>query len=237
MVIIPCFATGQTVADPFPRTISVSGSAELSVIPDEIYVSVRLKEYVSKRDGKQDLPKIKAGFLAACRAVKIPDSAVSVAEFEGGSSNWYWKRKARTQPDLLAEIEYEVMLSSMDKLDLLEEKLDEQATVSFSIQRVAHSKASIYRRQLKIDAVKAAKEKARYLAESIGERVGPAITISEPSERYYGNTSGIMLSNTVSQSSNRISSQRAASEGEEGRGSDMRRIRYRYEVSAVFTLQ
>lgn len=35
--------------NPFPKTISVTGSAELEIIPDEIYVSVMLREYQKKR--------------------------------------------------------------------------------------------------------------------------------------------------------------------------------------------
>jgi len=36
---------------PFPKTISVTGSAEMEIIPDEIYVQVDLREY--KKNGRR----------------------------------------------------------------------------------------------------------------------------------------------------------------------------------------
>ena len=47
---------------------------------------------------------------------------------------------------------------------------------------MAHSKEKEFKKQLKIQAVKAAKEKAIYLAGAIGENIGEAITINEPNE-------------------------------------------------------
>ncbi len=60
------------------------------------------------------------------------------------------------------------------------EKLDDEATQGFFISRTSHSKIEEYRKQLKIQAVKAAKEKAIYLSEAIGEKAGVAVTIQEP---------------------------------------------------------
>ena len=38
----------QNVINPYPKTITVNGSAELEIVPDEIYVMVDLKEYEKK---------------------------------------------------------------------------------------------------------------------------------------------------------------------------------------------
>ena len=51
-----------------------------------------------------------------------------------------------------------------------------------SIAKVSHSKLTEFKKQLKIQAVKSAKEKANYLAEAIGEKVGEAIIINDPNE-------------------------------------------------------
>jgi uncharacterized protein YggE len=47
------------------------------------------------------------------------------------------------------------------------------------ISRVAHSEIEKYRKEVKIIAVKAAKEKAGYLLEAIGESVGKPLMIQE----------------------------------------------------------
>jgi uncharacterized protein YggE len=48
-----------------------------------------------------------------------------------------------------------------------------------NISRVAHSEIEKYRKEVKIIAVKAAKEKAGYLLEAIGETVGKPLMIQE----------------------------------------------------------
>ncbi len=67
-------------------------------------------------------------------------------------------------------------------MDELVEKLDDEATQNFRIERTSHSKILEYRKQLKIQAIKAAKEKADYLAAAIDEQVGAAVTITEPND-------------------------------------------------------
>jgi len=67
-------------------------------------------------------------------------------------------------------------------MDELVQKLDDEATQNFFISRVSHSKLQTFKRELKIQAVKAARDKAIYLAEAINEKAGEAITINEPNE-------------------------------------------------------
>ena len=38
----------QLLQNPYPKTINVTGSAEMEVVPDEIYVQIDLKEYKKK---------------------------------------------------------------------------------------------------------------------------------------------------------------------------------------------
>ncbi len=72
-------------------------------------------------------------------------------------------------------------------MDELVEKLDDEATANFQIVKTSHSRIQEFRKQLKIEAVKQAKQKALYLTEAIGEKSGEAITINEPDENsiYY----------------------------------------------------
>ena len=38
--------------NPFPKTITVSGSAEMEVVPDEIYANITLREYQKRGENK-----------------------------------------------------------------------------------------------------------------------------------------------------------------------------------------
>ncbi|MGC4034643.1 MAG: SIMPL domain-containing protein [Chitinophagaceae bacterium] len=229
-------ANAQTVVNQYPKTINVSGSAEMEIVPDEIYVQVDLKEY-KKKGEKVELEKIKSDFLASCKTVGIADSVISIASYEGAKLNsWYW-RKAKKDPDLYASISYQIKFQDSKKMDQLVDVLDEEGTSNFTIVKVSHSRIIEFRKQLKIQAIKAAKEKGIYLAESINEKVGEAVTITEPQEEasdmqsngYYRNQlSNLGFSNNVSQK---------AVVFDMAPGVNFKKIKLRYEVNVVFALK
>ena len=174
----PVFAS-----NPYPKTITVSGSAEMEIIPDEIFVNIELKEYQKKGEIKKDIETIKSAFLESCKNAGIPDSAISIASYNGFNT-YYWFRKKKKDPNLNSGITYQVKFKNSDLMDKLVERLDDDATQSFLIVSTSHSKIIEYRRQLKIQAIKAAKDKSIYLAEAIGEKIGETITIREPGEAF-----------------------------------------------------
>ncbi len=51
MILVYAGTYAQTV-NPYPKTTTVTGGAEMEVIPDEIYVHVDLKEYEKKDRAK-----------------------------------------------------------------------------------------------------------------------------------------------------------------------------------------
>ena len=57
LLIIGFASFSQNDKNPYPKTITVTGSAEMEIIPDEIYVQVHLKEYDKKGDGKSPWTK------------------------------------------------------------------------------------------------------------------------------------------------------------------------------------
>jgi uncharacterized protein len=182
---ISTFAQQQTntnCCNPYPKTINVTGSAEMELVPDEIYVNIHLREYEKRGEPKMTLDKIKENFFKICKEAGIADSSVSIASY-GGYDKWYWKqaRKGKT-PELNASIIYQVKFSNSKMMDELVDKLDDEATQSFNISHVSHSKIREYRTNLKIMAIKAAKEKANNFTNAIGETLGSAVTITEPTE-------------------------------------------------------
>jgi uncharacterized protein len=229
-------ATAQTpplfVNNPFPKTISVSGSAEMEIVPDEIFVNVLLSEYQKKGEPKKDIETIKTNFLESCKVVGIPDSVISIISYSG-NNNYYFIRKRKKNTDLFASITYQVKFKSSKLMDDLVEKLDDNATQNFQIVSTSHSKIIEFRRQLKIKAVQAAKEKGIYLTEAVGEKLGEAITIYEPGEwqpSYYDNYAygNSLLSNY------RMDSIRVRPETPEV---DFKKLKLKYEVSVVFALK
>ncbi|RYY87377.1 MAG: DUF541 domain-containing protein [Chitinophagaceae bacterium] len=230
MMITMLGASAQAVSNPYPRTITVNGSAEEEVTPDEIYVNVDLKEYEKKGQGKISLDVIRRDFLTSVRAVGIADSLVTIAAYDGQNGNPWWQRK-RKKEELYASITYQVKLKSSKTIDDLVAKLDDNATQNFYISRVDHSRLTEYRKNLKIKAVQAAKEKAQYLAQSIGEQVGVAVTINEPME--YG---GPVVYDAAANVRYKSVANEAAAPPDANQP-DFRKIKLRYEVNVVFSLK
>ncbi|MDP4264058.1 MAG: SIMPL domain-containing protein [Bacteroidota bacterium] len=222
------------VNNPYPKTISVSGSASMEIIPDEIYVNVELSEYQKKGDPKKDIETIKTQFLESCKAIGVPDSLVSIVSYSG-NNNYYLIRKKKKNNDLLANITYQVKFKSSKLMDDLVEKLDDNATQRFRIVSVNHSNIIEFRKQLKIKAIEAAKEKGIYLTEAIGEKLGEAITINEPEEwqppSYENNYNGPMSNSSYGLY--KLDSVTVPAPPEV----DFKKLKLRYEVSIVFALK
>ena len=217
------------------KTINVSGVAEMEVIPDEIYVQVQLREYDKKGGVKVDLESIKSDFLKSALGIGLKESDISVQNYETYDQNYWWNRKNKKKnPDMKAGITYEVKMSTTRKMDELVQKLDDEATQNFFISRVNHSKIQEFKKQLKIQAVQAAKEKAVYLAEAINEKAGEALTLNEPTE---------MTIYPQPMFANKMVMMSAApmrggdDQQEQAPNIDFKKMKLKFEVNAVFAIK
>ncbi|OQP65275.1 hypothetical protein A3860_16535 [Niastella vici] len=234
LVIALLLTTGllAQAPNPFPKTISVNGSADMEIIPDEIYVVVTLKEYEKKGTGKIELEKIKTDFLATCKNAGLPDSAITIASYEGANPR-SWLSKRKSKDELYGSIAYQIKFSNSRKIDELVNKLDDDATQSFDVVRVSHSKIQEYRKQVKIMAIKAAKEKATYLTEAVGETLGVAVTISENGP---DNIQSLGINNTRGFFEN-VSYKPSISYKSEDAGIDFKKIKITMDINVVFALK
>ena len=221
------YSYAQNEKNLYPRTITVTGSAEMEIIPDEIYVQVDLKEYDKKGQGKINLENIKRDFLRSVKSLGIPDSLVSIAAYDGLSNDPWWRKKHKKE-ELYATISYQVKLSNSNQLDKLVEMLDDNATENFFIQKTSTSRMEELRKKLKIDAIKAAKEKAAYLAEAINEKPGVAVTINEPVEYFTPYVYNRKAANMEARD-------QAAPQGDAN--VSFKKIKLRYDITVVFALQ
>lgn len=217
--------------NPYPRTITVNGSAEMEIVPDEIYVQVYLKEYEKKGGGKITVDKIRQDFLTAVRSLGLPDSAVSVSGYDANNYNPWWRKKNKKE-ELYASITYQVKLRNTAQVDQLVDKLDDNATQNFYVSRVSHSKVEEFKRNLKIQAIKAAKDKAQYLSDAVNEKVGVAVTINEPNE-YYQPYYGNMVANQRMMKTEMAQADGAADQAQ----ADFKKMKMRYDVTVVFELK
>jgi uncharacterized protein YggE len=222
-------ANAQTIDNTIrQRTINVSGSAELEITPDEIYVQIELREYNKKSGEKVDIQTISNQFLSAVKSMNIADTNLVVQGYSGWDGNYWWYQKNKKKnPDMKAGVTYEVKVKTVDEMDKLVDKLDDQATQNFYIGRTSHSDMDSIKKQLKIQAIKAAKEKAVYLAAALGDNVGQALTINDPNET--GNYPRPMYK------ANMVMAE--ADQAAPAMNVDFKKIKIEYDVNVVFELK
>lgn len=215
--------TAQNAEQPKPRTIEVTGSAELEILPDEIYLSVTLREYMKDKT-KVTLNDIDKLFTSTLAELKIDKKDVSI-ESANAYYDWdYWKQR---NTEFLASKTYTIKLPDMAKYNLLMQKLDHNGVQNAYMQRTDNSKIEEYRKQVKVEALKAAKEKARLLLEAIGEQPAEVLFIREVNQgNYYPMYKGAANM-----------SMEAADNAGGGLNADVQKIKLRYEVEAHFRIK
>ena len=177
LLIICLMVSGSTYAqqaDPLVKKIEVTGKAEMEIIPDEIFIRIALKEY---KDGskKVAMDKLEAQLVKAVNQLNIPESNLSVDNIYG--NNWDYRKKK--SDEFLATKSFRLKVSDVKMMNNLIDKLDAEGVNNISVAEVSHSKIEEYTKQLRLEALKAAKTKAEYLLEGIGEKLGSALEINE----------------------------------------------------------
>jgi len=233
IIIMGCmvgYTMGQTViTQPKIKKIVVTGSSEMEVDPDEIYVNFVLREYQNSRKEKIGIDAIKKEFLLACEKAGVQKENIRVEGVSGNSfDNWYL-RKRKKDPDFIATITYVIKFESTKMIDNLVPNLSDEAVQNMYISKMSNSKMEALRKDVKIKATQAAKEKATYLAQSIGEVIAGALLIEEIES---GPVYPIMM---MKQSNVAMDSAEGAYGGETSM--PFEKIKIRYETRAEFELK
>ncbi|HEX8019884.1 SIMPL domain-containing protein [Mucilaginibacter sp.] len=171
------------------RKIEVTGIAEQEVTPDIINVTISLQEYM---DGKKHIAinDLEDQLEKAVKDAGIPSSDFTVNNVSAWN-NTYQKKKA---PDFLASKQYGLRVRDLNKFNQIMSKIDPKGIQSTNIESYDYSKMADLKRDLKVKALLAARDKATYLLAALGEKVGSPINITEsdnssfPQPRVYANT-------------------------------------------------
>jgi uncharacterized protein YggE len=189
----------NTEAAKTSRTISVTGSAEMEVPPDDIELVIQLAEY--NREKNDNIEHIQKELFEKTDAAGIPRSSVTIKDVGDHYSYWryywdwyYWNNPAN-RPYITKQ--YSIRLESMLQVDKLVESLQMRGISNVYLGETQCKNLAEYRRQVKLEAIKMAKEKAEYMLNAIGEKTGSVISIKEvdgdsarTTSRYWGGRFG-----------------------------------------------
>jgi hypothetical protein len=172
--ILPLCA--QTTPAPQERIISVNGTAELEIIPDEIYVSVTIREFTKekKKFTIEELEKTLLHFVETTTTTPRTDVKMDNTD----ARIIAMKRKEK---DAIIEKSYEVKYKNNEQVTLLFASADSLNLASVSINRYSHSKIEQYKQDVRVQAVVNAKDKATYMLAALNQKPGKVLTVTENS--------------------------------------------------------
>jgi hypothetical protein len=161
---ISCVAQVEETEE--PRTIEVTGSAEMAVQPDEVELSIVLRTS-SAKDKKKEFLKILA-------EQGITEDKIV---FESSNNyNWWWYYSNYYDNSVQR---YTVSIDSTVDAMALMDKLKQPWIEQIRVSNRSNSKIEVYRKEVKIQAIKSAKEKAEYMLAALGEELGGVVAITE----------------------------------------------------------
>lgn len=168
--------------------IEVTGKSEMEVTPDEIYIKVLIDEKDTKN--KTSVSELEQSMVKKLKEIGIDVSKdLLIKDIASNFKNYLLSRN-----EVLLSKEYQILAHDGKTTAQVFLELEKIGISNVSIEKLDHSKLQQYRKEVKIEAVKAAKDKAEALANAIGQDIGRAIYIQE-FENNFGYKQ--MLSNTV----------------------------------------
>ncbi len=173
------------------KKVTVSGTAETEVTPDIIYLSISLKEYLKDNNSKKkvDITTLENQLYNAVQKAGIAKENLTINNL----SSYNYVTEKKKNPDFLASKQYRLKVTDLNKWNAIMEAIDPKGIAYTNIDSYDYSKIEALRKELKVKAIMAAKAKATYLVEALGDKLGSVLEIQEvnndvfPQQNYRAN--------------------------------------------------
>lgn len=162
--------------------IEATGTAEKEIVPDIIHITILLKDKSVNKDNYTIIQQ-EDKLLKSLKSVNI--DLKNLALSNATSELIISKQKEKGVEE---KKEYILLLNSADEVskvfNLLQDINIKEAYISYR----SHTQIDAYQKEVRINAIKAAKDKVTYLLQAIGEIPGKPLVIQEyanvPSNKY-----------------------------------------------------
>lgn len=178
-LLLSTFVSLAQVAEPKPY-IEITGTSEIKVDPNQIFINITLEENTDK--SKKDISEQEQDLIKALQSVGIAKEKLVVTD-----ANAHYGKSGFLSKDVVNRKQFELEVKDATEARKAFEQMDKLTIKNAYISRVDHTEMEEYKKQAKIKAIKAAKEKATYLLEAVGEELGGALIVTESSFNVYGN--------------------------------------------------
>lgn len=210
------------------KKISVSGSAETEITPDIIYISISLKEYFKDNNSKKkvDITTLETQLYNAIQKAGLDKENLTINNL----SSYSWATEKKKNPDFLASKQYRLKVSDLNKWNAIIAEVDAKGIAYTNIESYDYSKIETLKKELKIKALQAAKTKATYLVEALGDKLGNAIDIQEINNEAYPQPmyrANVMM----------MKAESADAAGNSAPEIDFKKIKLNYVMNVVFEIR
>lgn len=163
------------------RYIEVTGTSEIEIVPDKIHYIIEIREYFEEEfDGKSKpeeyrtkvpLSRIEQNLRTVLKEANIPQDAVRTQEVGD-----YWRKQGQ---DFLVSKKLDITLQDFKQIDRIVRRIDTKGINTMHVGELENKEMASYHRKGKTEALKAARDKATYLVEAMGKRLGSVTRIVE----------------------------------------------------------
>jgi len=153
--------------------IEVTGKAEMQIVPDLIYLKITLSEKDSKN-------KVSVTEMEKKMTDKFTELGIDVKKdlFVNDLLSFY-RGKFISKADVILTKEYQLVVHNAKTAGKVFVELEKLDISNVSVERLDHTKIEEFRKEVKVSAIKAAKEKAESLTKAIDQNIGKALYIQE----------------------------------------------------------
>lgn len=209
------------VQEAFPSYIQVNGRAEREIAPDEFYLQIVINERDSK--GKVSVESQQRDMIAALKRLGVNvEKQLKVANL---SSEFFKKNTS------VATAKYQLQLGSSAEVGKVWQALDGLGISNVSILKVSHSQLERYKSEVRVEAMRNAKQNAATLAEAIGQTIGKCFYVYDSNN----DVMPVFYNNMAVMRSAKAFDAADAAAGEEPL--DFKTIKLQYSVQAKFVLE
>ncbi len=163
------------------RYIEVTGTSEIEIVPDKIHYIIEIREYFEEEfDGKSkpeeyhtkvSLSQIEQDLRKTLAEAGITQDAIRMQEIGD-----YWRKQGQ---DFLISKNFDITLTDFRQINEIVKRIDTKGIHTMRIGELENKDILAYHQKGKIEALKAAQQKATYLVEALGKKLGDVIRIVE----------------------------------------------------------
>ena len=155
------------------RFIEVTGTAETEVVPDEIFITITLREPNDNKE-KNSIEKQEKELRDHIKSLGIDLSNLTLNSADAD----YGKIRA-FKKDVTVSKSYILKVGNAEMVGKLYERLDKMNAHDAFVSRYSHTRILDLQKENRIKAIKASLEKVKYLLEAVSQQPGPPLQILE----------------------------------------------------------